>query len=247
MALGRGKGLTESADANGVSALAASRFGLPVAVAPAKAARGPQRASVWSEPEPWIAAVLLATGVAVIARHPLARAIGTEVDQPTMTPSVVATAPPSTTSHSAPSVGAIVAPAPTHAPRDPVHALVAAGQALLAPSNVSVTVTTPDGKTSAITPSLPVAVSVPGSSTAKSPAGTAGASPAAAAGTCAGTVHTVRPGDTLWSIAAKAVKSTDTGRVNVAWHRLYSANHPPLGDNPSLVPVGSKICVPDTL
>lgn len=228
--------------------MAASRFGLPVAVAPARAASGQKRSSTWSEPEPWIVAVLLATGVAVIARHPIARAIGTEADEPTMTPSVVATSPPTAAVPSAPSVGAVVDPAPTHAPRDPFHALVAAGQAILAPSNVSVTVTTPDGKTSVVAPSLPGAVSSAVASPAKSPAKTTGGSAAAvSSGTCAGTVHTVVAGDTLWSIAAKAVKSTDTGRVTVAWHRLYAANQPPLGANPSLVPVGTKLCVPSSL
>src|SRR5205807_4553529 len=137
------KGNPAWADANPVTAVATSRFGLPVAVAPAKAAPVGRRSSAWSEPEPWIVAVLLATGVAVIARHPSARAIGTEADEPTMTPSVVATAPPSPTTASAPSVGAVVAPAPTHAPRDPFHALVAAGQAILTrPSNVTATVAT---------------------------------------------------------------------------------------------------------
>jgi nucleoid-associated protein YgaU len=234
-----------------VTALASSRFGLPFAVAPAKAAQAQQRSSAWSEPEPWIVAVLLATGVAVIARHPIARVIGTEVDEPTLTPSVVATAPANSGAHAAPSVGAIVAPAPTHAPRDPFHALVAAGQALLAPSNVSVTVTNPDGTTSVVAPSVPGAVSSAGTTTAKMPAHSTAKSPSAApvasVGSCAGTVHTVVAGDTLWSIAAKAVKSTDTGRVNVAWHRLYAANTPPLGDNPSLVPVGTKLCVPTNI
>ena len=193
--------------------------------------------------------MLLATGVAVIARHPIARAIGTEQDQPTLTPSVVATAPPISTTLPAPSVGALVAPAPTHAPRDPFHALVAAGQAILGPTNVTVTVTNPDGTTSVVAPSTPGAVSSTATSSTTPPAkATSASAPAASsAGTCAGTVHTVVAGDTLWSIAAKAVKSSDTGRVNVAWHRLYAANTPPLGDNPSLVPVGTKLCIPSSI
>lgn len=191
--------------------------------------------------------MLLATGVAVIARHPIARAIGTEQDQPTLTPSVVATTPPNFTTQTAPSVGALVAPAPTHAPRDPFHALVAAGQAILGPTNVSVTVTNPDGTTSVVAPSTPGAVSTPGATTATPPAKSPTASAVTTAGTCAGTVHTVVAGDTLWSIAAKAVKSSDTGRVNVAWHRIYAANTPPLGDNPSLVPVGAKLCIPSSI
>lgn len=191
--------------------------------------------------------MLLATGVAVIARHPIARAIGTEQDQPTLTPSVVATAPPTASTQAAPAVGALVAPAPTHAPRDPFHALVAAGAAILGPTNVSVTVTNPDGTTSVVAPSTPGAAAAPVTSTATPPAKSTSGPAAASAGTCAGTVHTVVAGDTLWSIAAKAVKSSDTARVNVAWHRIYAANQPPLGSNPSLVPVGTKLCVPSSL
>ena len=180
--------------------------------------------------------MLLATGVAVIARHPIARAIGTEQDQPTLTPSVVATTPPSFTTQTAPSVGALVAPAPTHAPRDPFRSLITAGQAILGPTSVGVLATNPVG-----------AVTSPVASAATPPATSTSGSPAASASTCTGTVHRVVVGDTLWSIAAKAVKSSDTGRVNVAWHRIYAANTPPLGDNPSLVPVGAKLCIPSSI
>lgn len=221
-------GEASRADANDMTAVAASRFGLPSAVAPAKAAPKEPRSSAWSEPEPWIVAVLLATGVAVIARHPLARAIGTEVNDPTMTPSVVATAPPSSAAPSAPSVAA-AAPVPTHAPRDPFRSLVGATGALLgAPAAVAAPATT-HVSTAPSTPKV-----------------TAPSKPvvAQAAGTCAGTVHTVVAGDSLWSIAARAVKSTDTARVNVAWHRIYDTNQPPLGANPSLLPVGAKLCIP---
>ena len=192
--------------------------------------------------------MLLATGVAVIARHPIARAIGTEADEPTMTPSVVATAPPSPTTASAPSVGAVVAPAPTHAPRDPFHALVAAGQAILTrPSNVTATVATPGAGTFPFPASAPPSTSVQAGSAVASPPKSVGTAPAAVSSTCAGSVHTVVAGDTLWSIAAKVVKSSDIGRVNVAWHRIYKANQPPLGDNPSLVPVGAKLCIPSSV
>ena len=201
--------------------------------------------------------MLLATGVAVIARHPIARAIGTEQDQPTLTPSVVATAPPTASTQAAPAVGALVAPAPTHAPRDPFHALVAAGAAILGPTTPSVAGTSSGGQPAVVPPATwsftPSTTTPPAAAAAASTPSTSTVAPAAAApartagGTCAGTVHTVVAGDTLWSIAAKAVKSSDTARVNVAWHRIYAANQPPLGSNPSLVPVGTKLCVPSSL
>ena len=185
----------------------------------------------WSEPEPWIVAVLLLTGVAVAARHPIARAIGTESDDATMTPSVVASAPPAP--HSAASAAAAaVAPVPTHAPRNPFHALVGASGALLAPG-----VTAAAGTDTTTT------------STVRQQHATKPASKPAAAGsaTCAGTVHTVVAGDTLWSLAANMVKSHDTGKITVAWHRIYKANTPPLGSNPSMLPVGTKLCLPSNV
>lgn len=173
-------------------------------------------------------AVLLATGVAVIARHPLARAIGTEVDGTTTTPSVVATAPPSTApSVSAPAAAA--APVPTHAPRNPFGALVSASGAIVAPDFT--------GAASAVAGTTTKPASHSSSPTTK---------PAAAAGsaTCAGTVHTVVAGDTLWSLAARMVKSNDTGKITAVWHRIYKENTPPLGSDPSLLPVGTKLCLP---
>jgi nucleoid-associated protein YgaU len=208
-----------------VTAQAASRFGLPIAVAPAKASPTAQRSSAWSEPEPWIVAVLLATGVAVIARHPIARAIGTEADDTTMTPSVVATAPPAPSS-TASVPAAAAAPVPTHAPRNPFRALVDASGALVAPNVAAAAAAT--AATAQVT--KPV---------------TPQPKPAAVASTsCAGTVHTVVAGDTLWSLAARMVKSNDTAKINVVWHRIYKANTPPLGSNPSLLPVGTKLCLP---
>lgn len=226
----RGSVRAKSADAHEVTALASSRFGLPIAVAPARATTEARRPSVnWAEPEPWIIAVLLATGVAVIARHPIARAIGTEVDDTTLTPSVVATAPPaSTPATTAPA--AVAAAVPTHAPRNPFGALVDASGAIVAPDTAAVAA----ASAAATLTHQQKQVSPPTSV------------PAAAAGSssCAGTVHTVVAGDTLWSLAAKIVKSGDTGKINVTWHRIYAANTPPLGSNPSLLPVGTKLCLP---
>jgi len=207
--------------------LAASRFGLPVAVAPVRAPREAKRASVdWTEPEPWIVAVLLVTGVAVIGRHPIARAIGTEADDTALTPSVVATAPPATTqAASAPAAAAV--PVPTHAPRNPFRALVSASGAIIAPEAAQAVTGTPS---TTHHHSKPV--------TSKP------STPAAGSATCAGTMHTVVAGDTLWTLAAKIVGTNDTGKITATWHRIYKDNTPPLGSNPSLLPVGTKLCLP---
>jgi len=211
-----------------VTALAASRFGLPVAVSPVRAPRETKRASVdWTEPEPWIIAVLLVTGVAVIGRHPIARAIGTEADDTTLTPSVVATAPPAPT-QAASAPAAAAAPVPTHAPRNPFHALVSASGAIIAPEAVHAATSTKSSSHHARTP----VTSKP-------------STPALASATCAGTMHTVVAGDTLWTLAAKIVKTNDTAKITATWHRIYKANTPPLGSNPSLLPVGTKLCLPN--
>ena len=225
----RGSVSAGSADAHDVTALAASRFGLPVAVAPAKADQPTRRSIVWTEPEPWIVAVLLATGVAVIARHPIARAIGTEVNDTTMTPSVVAAAGPAP-SPAAVAAGAVAAPVPTHEPRNPFRALVNASGAIVAPDAAAA------AAASAGTASVAHQRHVSAPST----------KPVAAAGSssCTGTMHTVVAGDSLWTLAAKIVKSGDTAAINVEWHRIYNANTPPLGSNPSLLPVGTKLCLP---
>jgi len=231
IALLRGSARRDFADANEVTALAASRFGLPVNVAPLRATPEAKRASInWAEPEPWIVAVLLVTGVAVIGRHPIARAIGTEVDDATLTPSVVATAPPSAGPSPA-AQAAMAAPVPTHAPRNPFRALVDASGAIVAPevakaaaAEAASTTTTKAHHAAATPTSMPAA--------------------AVGSATCAGTMHTVVAGDSLWSLAAKIVKSGDTGKINVVWHRIYEANTPPLGSNPSLLPVGTKLCLP---
>ena len=232
----RGSGRRDFADAYEVTALAASRSGSPLAVASAKGAQAKRGSIDWSEPEPWIVAVLLATGVAVIARHPIARAVGTEADDATMTPSVVATAPPSV-APAPTAAAAAVAPVPTHAPRNPFRALVHASGALIAPDLAGAVATT-SGTTTTTHESHAVA--------APHVVATPHAKPAAAAAsaTCAGTVHTAVAGDSLWSLAAKMVKSNDTGKINVVWHRIYEANTTAVGSNPSLLPVGTKLCLP---
>ncbi|MDQ1696337.1 MAG: hypothetical protein QOJ03_1690 [Frankiaceae bacterium] len=204
-------------------ALPRSRAAAPSAVASANATAAIRRVTgTWSQPEPWTVAVLLVTGVVIIGRHPIAHMLGTEVNTPAAVPMPVATAPAVAGATQPAAPAAALAAAPTHAPRDPFHALVAAGPAVLTPdfSGRSTGTTAP-------------AVHQP-QTTPLSPAGTA---------TCAGTTHTVVAGDTLWTIAATAVKSADDKRVTVAWHRIYRANRPPLSD-PAMLTVGAKLCLP---
>ena len=174
-------------------------------------------------------AFVLLTGIVAVGRHPIARAIGTEVEVTSSTPSVVATAAPapvSSPTHAA--VAAALAAVPTHAPRDPFASLVGAGAAVAAPDAAAAA--------QAVAPAQPTTV------TPVHPRAATGTTAAAASG-CTGTMHTVVSGDTLWSLAARSVKSADTGKVTVAWHRIYRANRPPLSD-PSLLPVGTRICLP---
>ncbi|HZP14353.1 MAG TPA: LysM domain-containing protein, partial [Nocardioides sp.] len=137
---------------------------------------------MWSEPEPWTVAIVLATTVVIAARHPLARMIGTEgVDTGNLTEiSVASAAPPLTT----PEVAAPVplTPYPTHAPRDPFRPL--AGHHAKAA-----------GTARAAVPA-PTRVRATGGSTKQGDT------------SCAGSEHRVVSGDTLWSVAARAVHST---------------------------------------
>lgn len=175
------------------------------------------------EPNAWTVGILLATGVVLLARHPIARLLGTEVDSSPVT--TVATVPaPSKVLSPAPSLALPVAAVPTHAPRDPFRALVTAGGKVLAPVAA---VAAPAAPAAAPVAS---AVSPPVSATPSS--------------TCTGTTHRVAAGDTLWSIAARAVRSSDNDRVTLAWHRIYAANRSTLGADPGLLQVGESICVP---
>jgi hypothetical protein len=202
-----------------VTALALPRRAVPTAVAPAAATARLRRVTgTWSEPEPWTVAVLLVTGVVVIARHPLAQLIGTEpTDAPVAAP-VVATAPVAAgATTQAVGAGVAAVPVPTHAPRDPFRALVNAGGRVLAPE--------------AVTPNAPAP--------AKTPPAARGAATA-----CSGTPYTVRTGDTLWAIAARSVGSTKCTKVEIRWHRVYTENRGVIGADPSLLPVGVKLCLP---
>jgi nucleoid-associated protein YgaU len=165
-------------------------------------------------------AVLLATGVVVIARHPLAQLIGTEpAPVPTAAP-VVASAPVVPAAAPAVAAGVAAVPVPTHEPRDPFRALVDASGRVLAPK---------------------AAAPAPAGGVTRSGGHAVAAAPSVA---CAGTSYTVRSGDTLWAIAARSVGSTSGNKVEVRWHRVYAENRGVVGADPALLPVGVRLCLP---
>jgi nucleoid-associated protein YgaU len=204
----------------------------PPAVAPAGGATPLRRVlGSFHEPNAWTVSLLLATGLIIIARHPIAHALGTETDAPAV--SVQAPAAVVGSAAVRPGAPALTAGAavPTHAPIDPFRPLVAMTGRLLAPVPATVAASVPKSHSE--------------STGVKDAATAAGVTPATA--TCAGAVHRVVSGDSLWSLAARATRSTDTGRVTLAWHQLYAANRDTLGANPSLLRIGEQLCIPTKL
>lgn len=220
-----------------MTAVAAHAWARPrAAVAPASSGSLLRVTGTLHEPNTWTVGIVLATGLVLLARHPIAHLLGTEVDS-TPTP-IVATTP--VQHHAAltpaPSL-ALTAPVPTHAPRDPFRALVSAGGKVLAAQAVAAPAAASAVSAAPVKPATPVATTP----TATRPTAT---TPGAA---CTGTTHRVVAGDTLWTIAARAVRSTDSDRVTIAWHRIYAANRDSLGSNPSLLKVGASLCLPNSL
>ena len=217
------------ADLRRVTALAAQPWARSrAAVAPAPSAGWVRVTGTLHEPNTWTVGIVLVTGLVLLARHPIAHLLGTEVDA-TPTP-IVATTPVHSPAAMAPAPSlALTAPVPTHAPRDPFRALVgASGKVFAAPAAVAAAPAVATAAPAA-TAAAPVAVASP---------------PPAPSVSCTGTTHRVVAGDTLWTIAARAVRSNDSQRVTLAWHRVYAANRATLGSNPGLLQVGESLCVP---
>ena len=60
------------------------------------------------------------------------------------------------------------------------------------------------------------------------------------------TVRVVRPGDSLWSIAADLLPDSSSDRdVSTAWHRLHRTNAARIGADPDLILPGTRLVVPD--
>lgn len=78
--------------------------------------------------------------------------------------------------------------------------------------------------------------------TASAPAGTG-----ASHGTRATGSHTVRPGESLWSITADLLHTTDRGAIASAWPTLWAANRVVVGRDPGLIRPGTVLQVPEAL
>jgi hypothetical protein len=61
-----------------------------------------------------------------------------------------------------------------------------------------------------------------------------------------GIVHVVRPGDTLWDIAAAQLPagSRDNAVIASQWQRIYTANRATIGENPDLILPGTRLVLP---
>jgi hypothetical protein len=56
---------------------------------------------------------------------------------------------------------------------------------------------------------------------------------------------TVRPGDTLWSIAARVLPDGASDRAVAArWHAIYAANRPRIGRDPDVIEPGQHLHLP---
>ena len=77
---------------------------------------------------------------------------------------------------------------------------------------------------------------------ASAPAGTG-----ASHGTRATGSHTVRPGESLWSITADLLHTTDRGAIASAWPTLWAANRVVVGRDPGLIRPGTVLQVPEAL
>jgi resuscitation-promoting factor RpfA len=71
-----------------------------------------------------------------------------------------------------------------------------------------------------------------------------GSAGAAAAG--AGRPYVIRPGDTLWDVAAAHLPRDrrSRGRIDRYWRRIYAANRGVLGDDPHLIHPGTRLVLP---
>jgi len=170
-----------------------------------------------------------------------------------------ATAPPTTDPPATAPAPAAPAPVPTTAPATTTAAPspVPASATATAPDAVGSTVSTPSpvSKMDAKPPPTPTAASTRPASTRPAsapPASTPPAStetPVAASEptpTADGSV-TVRPGDTLWAIAARKLPADATDvDIDTAWRAWYSANTEVIGADPDLIIPGQHLLPGDS-
>jgi hypothetical protein len=56
--------------------------------------------------------------------------------------------------------------------------------------------------------------------------------------------HVVRPGDTLWEIAATDLGAADVERITAHWHRIHRLNRAVIGADPDLIHPGQQLRMP---
>jgi len=72
-----------------------------------------------------------------------------------------------------------------------------------------------------------------------------GLRPVAAGHEPPGRVHVVRPGDTLWAVAAADLGGrADPARISTHWHRIHELNLSVIGSDPDLIHPGQQLRMP---
>lgn len=85
----------------------------------------------------------------------------------------------------------------------------------------------------------------PSATTAAAPTPVGAPSMSTSATASAGTVVTVRPGDTLWSLAQRSLPGdADDAAVDAAWRQWYAANRDAIGADPDRLEPGQTLTVP---
>lgn len=57
--------------------------------------------------------------------------------------------------------------------------------------------------------------------------------------------YVVRSGDSLWTIAARHLQSSDPTKIATEWHRIYNLNKSVIGTDPDLIYPGTTLTLPE--